>query len=155
MTGRPSVYTAELAERICDAVAGGVTLCALEHTAGFPARSTIWRWCKTYSAFNAALTDARQAAANSYADEQVYIADTDPDPQRARVRAEARRWLAKCIAPRQYGDKLDLSIIDPIDAGTFHKQGLARAALMKQGLNGAEVLRVMQDGAPVEADIFS
>ena len=34
------------------------------------------------------------------------IADTDPDPNRARVRIDARKWWAAKVNPKKYGERV-------------------------------------------------
>jgi hypothetical protein len=52
-------------------------------------------------------TRAREAQAEHYADEIIEIVDTDPDPVRARIRMDARKWVSSKLAPRKYGDKIE------------------------------------------------
>lgn len=52
---------------------------------------------------------AREDQADTYADQMVEIADTEDDPQRARVRIDARKWVSSKLRPKRYGDRLDLN----------------------------------------------
>lgn len=47
---------------------------------------------------------ARLEQANYYADQIVEITDTERDPNRARVRVDARKWIASKMLPKVYGD---------------------------------------------------
>jgi len=63
-----------------------------------------------------ALYDAAQRArSEAMADELVHIADTETDAARARNRISARQWLASKLAPRKYGDKLEVHQTGHID----------------------------------------
>lgn len=42
-------------------------------------------------------------------DEIIEIADNEPNPKRAAVRVDARKWTACHLNPRKYGDKLDVT----------------------------------------------
>ena len=53
--------------------------------------------------------DAREEQADFHADEIIEIADTEPDPNKARVRIDARKWKAAKMQPKKYGDKIDLN----------------------------------------------
>jgi hypothetical protein len=53
---------------------------------------------------------AREERADMIADEVITIADTDPDPQRARVRIDARKWWAAKVNPRKYADKAEVNV---------------------------------------------
>lgn len=48
----------------------------------------------------------------------VAIADNDADPVRARVRIQARQWLAAKYAPKEYGERIDVNVqtVDLTDA---------------------------------------
>lgn len=63
----------------------------------------------------AAYTRAQQAKAETLADEIIDIADTEPDPQRARVMVDARRWWASKIMPQKYGERMELNITQTLD----------------------------------------
>lgn len=62
-----------------------------------------------------AYAQAQQAKIELYADETVEIADNEPDPQRARVMVDARKWIASKIRPEKYGDRIDLNITQAVD----------------------------------------
>jgi hypothetical protein len=49
---------------------------------------------------------ARELQAHAVAADVVRISDEEPDPQRARVRADARKWYAARLDPKTYGDKM-------------------------------------------------
>ena len=44
------------------------------------------------------------------------IATTEPDVQRARLICENRKWLASKLIPHVYGDKLDVTVTNKVDA---------------------------------------
>lgn len=59
---------------------------------------------------------AQEIRADLLADEVVEIADNpDIDPIRARNMLEARRWRAKTLNPKVYGERLDLNVSQTID----------------------------------------
>lgn len=60
-------------------------------------------------------THAQQARAEILADEIVDIADSEPDPNRARVMVDARKWYASKMQPSKYGDRIDLNVTAAID----------------------------------------
>ena len=49
---------------------------------------------------------AREQQADFYADQIIEIADEDEDYNRARVRIDARKWIACKLKPKRYGDKI-------------------------------------------------
>lgn len=90
---------------------------------GMPSFSTIKAWLAQDSEFSAQYARAREGQADTLADELVEIADEEPDPQRARVRIDARKWYASKLQPKKYGDKLDMNVT----ATTDFAQRLIRA----------------------------
>lgn len=51
---------------------------------------------------------AREDQADYIAGEVLEIADTEPDPNKARVRIDARKWAAGKLKPKVYGDRIQL-----------------------------------------------
>jgi hypothetical protein len=100
------VYTDDLAATICEHIADGLSLKEVCDLAGMPSRATAYKWLGEHASFASMYARARDERADLIADEIVSIADTDPDPARARVRIEARKWWAAKVNPRRYGDKL-------------------------------------------------
>jgi len=108
--GRPSDYSIEKADLICELIAEGKTLvhiCALEE---FPHYSTVCRWLDAHEYFRDKYAHARRVQADFFADETIVIADTEPDPQVARIRIDARKWHASKTAPKKYGDRISQEI---------------------------------------------
>lgn len=101
--GRPSGYDQEVADRICQHVANGGFVSQLQ-TLGLPSHTTIGRWLNENEDFRSAFARAREQRAETFADQIVEIADTEEDPQRARVRVDARKFVAAKLLPRIYGD---------------------------------------------------
>ncbi len=91
-----------------------------------PAISTVMGWLFNgkHEGFSEQYARARQMQADALFDEALEIADdvsgdwsTDKDGkkvldhehiQRSRLRVDTRRWAAGKLAPKKYGDKLDL-----------------------------------------------
>jgi hypothetical protein len=64
------------------------------------------KWLNTYPDFNKDYVRAREDQADFHADEIVAIADEEEDPNKARVRIDARKWVAAKMRPKKYGDKV-------------------------------------------------
>jgi hypothetical protein len=82
-------------------------ICATE---GMPPKATFLRWIAADGALADRYARARELQAQHYAEEIVEISDNDPDPQRARVRIDARKWVACKLLPKKYGEKIDHSV---------------------------------------------
>ncbi|CAB4127682.1 hypothetical protein UFOVP93_20 [uncultured Caudovirales phage] len=128
--GRPLEYTKEIGDLICELVSihgmGLKRLCK-EYEA-LPSHTTIKRWRHKIEAFRAQYAQAKIDQADILAEECLEIADDlvnnmyqqnvvedeEHDHYKidngivncARLRIDARKWLASKLLPKQYGDKL-------------------------------------------------
>ena len=100
---RQSTYTTEVADKICEHIAGGGYATEMQRF-GFPSMTTINKWLNENEAFAAAYARARQARAETFAEQIVEIADTCEDPAKGRLQVEARKWVASKLFPRMYGE---------------------------------------------------
>ncbi|MEY1555317.1 terminase small subunit protein [Yoonia sp. R2331] len=127
-TGRPSSYTEETADKICERIADGESLRTICLDDDMPNKSTVFRWLANIETFKDQYAHAREAQADTYVDEIADIADdasndwmAKNDPaneglalngehiQRSRLRIDARKWMAGKLRPKKYGEKLDLN----------------------------------------------
>ena len=124
--GRPSLYTEALAAKICLRLAEGETLRSICRDKAMPDKATVLRWLadKKKADFRDQYARARELQADALFDEALEIADdvsgdwtTDKDRkktldhenvQRSRLRVDTRKWAAGKLAPKRYGDKLNL-----------------------------------------------
>jgi len=103
-------YSTALAERICAEIAKGkalVTICEKEPWA--PGSSAAFAWLGKHPEFAEMYARARDVQQELYAAEVITIADTEKDPAIARNRIDARKWYAAKVAPKKWGDKVDIS----------------------------------------------
>lgn len=126
--GRPSKYSLQLAEKICEKIASSnLGLTKICEDEDFPNRITIHNWLKEHEEFLNMYTRAKEDQADFLADEILEIADkallgittvdkplgvetTEADNvQRSRLMIESRKWLAMKLKPRKYGDKMDVT----------------------------------------------
>jgi hypothetical protein len=120
---RPSIYTPELAAKICERIAsskhGLNTICAVNE--GFPNPAQVYRWLDTHAEFRESYARARAAQATFLAEESLEISDRTHvefvkddgevvvvplDPQRARLQVDTRKWAAAKLDPKTYGDRI-------------------------------------------------
>lgn len=107
--GRPTDYTPELTAQICERLAVGESLRSICRDDAMPSLASIFLWLGKYPEFSEQYTRAREAQAESHADQIVEIADDDKiDPNHKRIMVDARKWVASKLKPKRYGDKLDL-----------------------------------------------
>ena len=108
--GRPTDYTKERGDLICERVAthslGLPKLCTMY--SDMPNESTIYQWRHRHPEFNQNYTHAKMKQADLLAEQCLTIADesTNEDYCKTRLRIDTRKWLASKLLPKQYGDKL-------------------------------------------------
>lgn len=120
--GRPSKYTEKLAAEICERLIEGESLRRICRDSGMPTASTVCKWLVEKPDFSEQYAKARDAQAETLADEIVDIADgehKDSDPARDRLRVDARKWVAAKLKPKKYGDRqlLGSDPDNPLPAG--------------------------------------
>ena len=114
--GRPSLYSKDLAELICERILerneddNPRSLRDVCQDNDMPSEKTVYKWLTAHVEFATMYTRAREMRANMVADDTIEIADTEPDPQKARVRIDARKWWAGKTSPKKYGDKIQQEI---------------------------------------------
>lgn len=106
-TGRPSLFSEELANDICSRISDGESLNRITQEEGMPARFTVHRWLNENKDFSDKYMRAREIQADVYADEMDDIAHSDIDVNKARLIIDTRKWVASKLKPRKYGDKID------------------------------------------------
>lgn len=109
--GRPSTFTPELADAICEQIASGVTLRELCAQPDTPSWTTIWRWIQAHEDFRTQYARAREDAADFHAERALEEALNVNDSEASRVagarlRWDALRWHAGKCAPKRYGDRI-------------------------------------------------
>lgn len=105
---RPTDYCQETVDDICERIGVGESLRAICRDEEMPALSTVFRWLTIHPEFSDQYARAREEQAEALADEITDIADTEEDVQRAKVRIDARKWVAGKLRPKKYGDKTQL-----------------------------------------------
>lgn len=105
--GRPSSYSREVADEICEKLAKGESLLAICEADHLPEESTVRGWAlDDREGFFAKYTRARDIGLDSRADRIERRFMNEPDTQRARLIFDHDRWYLSKLAPKRYGDKL-------------------------------------------------
>ena len=116
--GRPSLYTPELIERICERLENGEPLAAICRDTGMPAVRTFLQWADEKPEVAAAYTRALEARAEwAVAEhERIRLTAVDKDSAAAaRVQLSALEWQMSKMAPKRYGDRVDLNVDHTFD----------------------------------------
>jgi hypothetical protein len=110
--GRPTVYTKELGEKICDVIkTTNLGLRKICENPEFPPHGTVVCWLEnTEHPFTLQYTRAKEGQADYLADEMMEIAD-DCKPEKfhvekAKLQVDTRKWIASKLKVKKYGDKL-------------------------------------------------
>lgn len=110
MTGRPTSYTPEIAQRICDQLAEGIPLAEVCREEGMPNPSTVWRWCQKDESLSQAIAAAREDGEERITADLRRIARGDQghstgDIQRDKLIIDTDLKLLAKWNPKKYGDK--------------------------------------------------
>lgn len=135
---RPSNYSQEVADTICSLIAEGQSLRSICSSDDMPDKSTVFRWLAQHAAFRDQYTHSRAMQADAMAEDILDIADDGTNDyitksnadgstyeavnsehiQRSRLRVDARKWLMSKMAPKKYGEKLDLNVEGTLQTAT-------------------------------------
>lgn len=119
------MYDQKVADRICGELTAGRSLRSICAEDGMPDKATVFRWLASNETFRDQYARAREVQADAMLEEILQIADdgqndtyedengnsrTDQDViARSRLRVDTRKWAMSKMAPKKYGDKLDLN----------------------------------------------
>jgi hypothetical protein len=140
------VWDDDLIAQLCDEIAGGRAIHEIAETESWcPGEASIYRKMAKDEAFRSAISSARAAQQEREADECIRMADlaTPDDWQVVKLRIWARQWRASKLAPKKYGDKLELSgdaqnplhVKQTIDASKLSTDVLAQLIAAKDATN--------------------
>lgn len=127
--GRPSLYSDEMARAICGWIKQGYTLRQIGALPNMPDKATIIRWLGEHDDFCDQYARAREIQALVMVDELMEIADDsrndwierenkegeteiafNPEAvQRSKLRSDTRKWLMGKMAPKRFGDKVQVT----------------------------------------------
>ncbi len=130
-TGRPAVRPNPLdpgiVEAICDRLVAGEGINSISRDPAMPSMNAIYLAMANDDGFRSSIARAREAQQEALIDATVDMADaaTADDWQVVKLRIWARQWRAGKLAPRKYGERLEIdqtvsvrvqSIADRLDA---------------------------------------
>lgn len=104
-------YVPDTGALICAEIAEGKSLAAVCRENEINYRH-VFDWLANNKQFADNYARAREAQADYHADEIIGIADTEEDPNKARVRIDARKWVAGKMKPKKYGDSTQIKHAD-------------------------------------------
>ena len=127
--GRPSNYTEKAADEICERLSTGETLKSICRSPGMPHESTVRKWARDdHKGFYTRYARSRDIGMDAMADELFDIADDGTNDwmerhgegndgyslngehvSRSRLRVDTRKWYLSKLAPKRYGEKLEVT----------------------------------------------
>lgn len=109
--GRKSTFNAKDADAICDRMINGESLRAICAEDDMPDRSTVLRWMAENGDFATKCARARELQADLMDDLIIETANacTSETAPADRVKIAAYQWRAAKLAPKRYGEKLELN----------------------------------------------
>lgn len=123
--GRPSSFTQEVADTICERLADGESMRSICRDENMPRVPTVLRWLSTNEVFRAQYAHARELQADALADQILDISNTPvigetettkewgTEIKRAdmiehrRLQIDARKWYAGKLRPKVYGNHIE------------------------------------------------
>lgn len=133
--GRPSKYSKELIEAICERLSKGEPLAAICREQGMPGYRTVYDWAEAMPDVSAAIARAREEGEEAIAASVLDIVDAPPsmvagkngeyidsgDVANRKMRAEYRLKLLAKWNPKKWGERIDVTSKDEkIEANTLH-----------------------------------
>ena len=105
--GRPSKFTQEIADYICEEMINGRDLVDICSKDEMPSRASVYRWLRENPVFETQYAHAREALADFEMANLKKMADatTEANVNSSRVKLNHYQWRVMKIAPRLYGDR--------------------------------------------------
>lgn len=147
--GRPTAFSQEVADDICEKLAEGRSLRSICLSGDMPGAATVFRWLadERFSAFREQYARAREAQADALFDEILDIADDGRNDwmerqgddgtagwkengeaiRRSQLRVDARKWMAGKLRPKKYGDSTTIRHAD-VNGAAIEIDDVTRAA---------------------------
>ena len=119
--GRPSIYSDDLADFICERLACGESLRRICEDQEMPDRITVIRWLAKDESFATKYARAREVQAHVWVDDMYETAKSDPERNpitgaidsasvtHIRNRVATMQWLAAKLNPKRYGCRMDVN----------------------------------------------
>jgi len=110
--GRPSSYTDEVADIICERMINGENFSQICADPAMPSRAALYRWRASRPDFDARCARAREALADFLLDKIEAMADatTELNVNSQRLKISTAQWRAEKMAPRIFGPRVSTEI---------------------------------------------
>tara|TARA_B100000795_G_scaffold165404_1_gene124440 strand:+ start:1292 stop:1756 length:465 start_codon:yes stop_codon:yes gene_type:complete len=122
---RPSLYTQKKADQVLARLACGESMRSVSRDKAMPSMTTLFKWLRENVEFTKQYGEAKREAADALFEDIIDIVDNESKEStmvdgipsqvassssvaHARLRVDARKWVAGKLAPRKYGDKVEI-----------------------------------------------
>lgn len=143
--GRPTTYTPELGDIVCEGIASGKSLVRICEDESLPSPRSVYRWLREQEAFRQNYEVAKDDMADYMAEESIDIADNqasqvamvDEVPlvlngkpvmvtdsasvAHARLRIDTRKWYASKLKPKKYGEKVQTELTGSVEITSIRR----------------------------------
>ena len=126
---RPSIHTPDIVETICARLEAGEALAVICREDAMPGLRTFLRWADEKEEVGTAYSLALRARAEFFEAEHTRIAETAKgrdSAAAARVQLAALEWRMSKLAPKRYGERLDLNVDHSFDLSAVLDKGRQR-----------------------------
>lgn len=121
--GRPSKYSIELANSICEQISQGKSLSIVCKGEGMPSPATVFSWLNKYSDFSENYARACVERSEAMMEEMFAIIDDSSNDwmtingmrvvnrenvERSKARVDLRKWYLSKMKPKKYGDQISI-----------------------------------------------
>jgi len=128
--GRPTIYTEELAAKICSEISSGKSLVKVLKQEGMPGMTQVYVWLAKYEDFAKNYARACDERVETLVEKGFDIVDDGTNDyvednydkgktpgyqlngeniQRSKLRADYIKWYVSRMKPKKYGDKIDMT----------------------------------------------
>ena len=123
----PVEFSQEIADKICDRLAGGEFLTEICKSPGIPDRRTVQRWISQDAKFAEDYSRARELLADLYFERIIKVASDGSggvgadgkvdweNVNRSRLKVDAIKWVCARLLPHKYGEKHVTQLSGPND----------------------------------------
>ena len=152
--GRPSTFSADMGNRICDRMETGESLRSICRDDNFPHVGQVIKWLASDSnrEFRLQYAHSRQVGLEVMADDVLNIADQNPvltpdgkidnaGVQHQRLRVDTRKWILSKQLPKVYGDRTILAgdADAPLNPMTNNERAAQASKIINEALERAKI----------------
>jgi hypothetical protein len=133
--GRPSTYSDDIAEIICERMINGESFVQICSDPTMPSRATLYRWRAAHPDFDTGCARAREGLADYLVDRIEQMADdtTELNVNSQKVKISVAQWRAEKMAPRIYGPRVNTEVTGNATLNVTHSTTIDVKTLDAEG----------------------